>query len=341
VARPARRQFDGWALFRRAGRRTGRHLPVRPTARHDHNRPDHGESAAAAAEQDLVGIDAITDRAVADIYREPTASSWAQSNLVAGTPAQSSAPPGAPTEARPVESVDKHPFVIAVREYLTPGKEDEEARRDTKDVRAIGYLFAEFLIEQKVYDLAQLRQKHFADFRRMFDDLPTHWGKSSRDKCLADYRKRGLPLPKSKRGISAKTWNKHLSNLNQVITFIRNRGGVVGEKGEHLKPSDVRAKIKKRGRGLRNPFGTEDLAALFNLPVFTGCAGWERQNPFKPGSHIYHRALYFAPMLLYYTGARRDEICGLSRDDVHLDAPIPKSRTQNDVSDIKLLRACV
>ena len=40
-------------------------------------------------------------------------------------------------------------------------------------------------------------------------------------------------------------------------------------------------------------------------------------------SHIPQGAPFFAPILLYYTGARRDEICGLVREDVHLNAPIP------------------
>jgi integrase len=35
-----------------------------------------------------------------------------------------------------------------------------------------------------------------------------------------------------------------------------------------------------------------------------------------PGNEVFHRALYFAPILLYYSGARRDESCGLMVDEV-------------------------
>ena len=202
-------------------------------------------------------------------------------------------------------------------------------RRETNDVEAVSRLFAEFLIENGVHDLRHLVQSHFSKFRDLFNDLPTYWGKLSRDTCLADYHKRGASLPKCERGISGKTWNKHISSLSQVAASIVAEGGVVGAPGLLLDPGKLRVKRLPRGRGKREQFTREDLDALFHFPLFTGCRGWERRDPFIEGPHIYHRALYFAPMLLCYTGARRDEICGLCCNDVVIndvviDAQIPE-----------------
>jgi integrase len=278
------------------------------------------QSARTAAEQDLFGIDAIANQAAAGAYDQPP---------LASTPSPAAVPVpvgevqiASPDPVTKVNSVDEHPFVIAMEAFLKRVRKGA-ARRDSKDVIAIGRLFAEFLMEQDVHDLRQLRQQHLAGFQELFDELPTHWGKSSQDTCLADYRKRGASLPAGKRGLSAKTLNKHFSNIGQVIDSIRATGGIVSAPGEVLDASLLRISIKNRGRNLRNPFAKDELIALFSLPAFTGCAGWDRRNPFKPGPHVFHRALYFAPILLYYTGARRDEICGLVRDDIYLDAPIP------------------
>ena len=59
-----------------------------------------------------------------------------------------------------------------------------------------------------------------------------------------------------------------------------------------------------------------ELQLIFGLACFTGCAAWKGADAFTPGPHIYHRALYFAMIILNYSGARREEICGLSIDDV-------------------------
>jgi integrase len=61
--------------------------------------------------------------------------------------------------------------------------------------------------------------------------------------------------------------------------------------------------------------------ALFAAPCFTGCISWDR--PIQVGAHVYHRALYWVPMLIYYSGARRGEICGLLVDDVLMGGNIP------------------
>ena len=277
----------------------------------------HG--ATAAGDQQLVGAGAIAAQAVAALYDAPAPAE--DSPAPAAAAISRGTRPGAAAPTLRATSVEDHPFMLACEAFLKRTKKGA-APRDSKDVRAIARLFTEFLIEKRVSDLPGLRQHHFAEFQQLFEELPTSWGKSGADTCLAHYRKRGKTVPRDKRGISDKTWNKHLANLGQILKSIRATGGAIGGK-DTLDPSLLRAKIADRERDKRDPLQPADIKALFNLPVFTGCAGWERREPFEPGPHVYHRALYFAPMLLYYTGARRDEICGLTCNDVFLDAEIP------------------
>lgn len=57
------------------------------------------------------------------------------------------------------------------------------------------------------------------------------------------------------------------------------------------------------------------------MPPFNNCADWnllDRKGPLG-ATQIFHCALYFVPILIYYTGARREELCGAMVDDVILD----------------------
>lgn len=282
-----------------------------------------GEAAQTAAKHGLIGVRSLVDGAVARVYDQPAHASALQldpptlsmSNVSTLTCAKA-------LSATKPASVHDHPFVVEAEGFLTRTRSGGDIRAD-KDLRAIAHLFSEFLTERGVHDLRELQQKHFTGFQKLFKELPTSWGKSGRDTSLVDYRKRGAKLPAAARGISPKTWNKHCFNLSAVIKSIRNTGGAVGKLGEFLDPNALRMKIKDRGRGKRAPFDVAELHALFGLSPFTGCAGWERRQPFEVGEFVYHRALYFAPMLLAYSGARRDEICGLECNDVVFDAPIP------------------
>ncbi|WP_342710222.1 hypothetical protein AAFG13_38665 [Bradyrhizobium sp. B124] len=65
----------------------------------------------------------------------------------------------------------------------------------------------------------------------------------------------------------------------------------------------------------------DQAAAIFGTPPFHSCAGWNAlAEPGPDGlNQIFHCALYFVPILIYYTRCRREELCGLMVDDVILD----------------------
>ncbi len=77
---------------------------------------------------------------------------------------------------------------------------------------------------------------------------------------------------------------------------------------EHITAEDEAA------RKARAKYTVEQGIAIFSLPPWTGCAGLT--DRLKAGSEIIHDALFFVLLLVWYTGARREEICKLKLDDV-------------------------
>jgi integrase len=61
--------------------------------------------------------------------------------------------------------------------------------------------------------------------------------------------------------------------------------------------------------------------AIFQTAPFVNCTGWDEHGEWgeEGARQIFHCALYFVPILIYYTGARREELCGAMVDDIILD----------------------
>ena len=258
--------------------------------------------------RDLTGFDELYAQIAKEMQERPLSSPPpAPNNGIAAPPAPAVAAP------------EDHPLFIWGEKYLKKAQE-KEGLRDAAHMRSLYRLFCQLLIELKVFGLADLRQSHIVALTELFDELPKSYGKSPRDDTLAGARVRGATLETRERGIDGKTINKHLSALNQLLEHLRDSGVKIDP---DLAPNKLRFKIPGRQRGLRKSLTDEELSAVFALPCFTGCKGWRRREPFEKGSHVFHRAIYFAIILLYYLGARRNEICGLQIVDVVLDCAIP------------------
>ena len=202
-------------------------------------------------------------------------------------------------------------------------KQEHWDSKTQRQVRNISKLFVKFMLQdQHVEDLHSVDKAHvaaFVDFLNL--DIYVNYGKSSADegRSIGELRAVALTHDKSKRGIAGDTLNRHLGNLGQVFTFAAARG-VTALAGIDL--TKLRAKGKKgRARNARAKLPLEKAAAIFHAPVFNNCAAWDALD--KPGlegqSLVFHCALYFVPMLIFYTGCRREELCGLMVDDVVID----------------------
>lgn len=225
----------------------------------------------------------------------------------------------APDEGPPLAA--PHPIVTFGEAMIAGRARDETWDAKTQhQARQIFALFAKLLSENGLVRVSDLRQSHFAELIDLLRSVSSSYGKSPRDadRSTAELRDIGAKLPPNKRGIVGDTINRHLTFLGQLVTYLRAQGLAV-DSGIDL--ALLRARKRDRARNRRSSLSGDEVARIFQLPCFTGCRSW--REPFTPGTETFHRALYFAIILLYYTGARREEICGLHIDDVEQASGIP------------------
>jgi hypothetical protein len=206
---------------------------------------------------------------------------------------------------------------IHVRELLnfaegiiaTKSKDELWDEKTQRQARSITDLLVKFLLQdQRVEDLNSVKQENlarFVDFLR--HDIYTHYGRSSRDKrrTIAELREIGAQKGQNKRGIERDTLNRHLGFLSQIFSHGSVRGASELDKID-LSKLRVRGK-SKRARDARPKLPLDKLKAVFATSPFNGCAAWNRMTEGSAGELplVFHCALYFVPILIYYTGCRQ------------------------------------
>lgn len=199
--------------------------------------------------------------------------------------------------------------------------------KSARQARSSAALF-ELLVGQKPFET--YTQADFACFKRRVAYLPGRYDMGS-DKSRTALLQRiaafeaddSLQKDKSQH-LSARTRNRHISSLKGLHRWARKTGMVVPS----IKFDDLVIPVSKakRARSLRPATPTDDVGKLFALPVFTGCqlhTGGTGQKVlsarFTPGGAIVHDAFYWCPLLLHYTGARREELCKLRPRDIKIE----------------------
>lgn len=208
------------------------------------------------------------------------------------------------------------------QQQAADGNWDEKTQRQAE---SISKLFVKFMVQdQRIHDLHLLTQEHvgkFVDFLRF--EIYKHYGKSSRDeqRTIEELREKGRSVDKARRGIDGETLNRHLTFLGQHFEYAIARGA---KNLEAIDLTKLRAKSRgknKRARDERRKLPLERAKAIFRTAPFINCAGWDEldQRGAEGAQQVFHCALYFVPILVYYTGARREELCGAMVDDVIFD----------------------
>ena len=240
---------------------------------------------------------------------------------------QASGPEPRPaTAARPAEPKGRACAVSQLEElmegYATSRKRELE-EGTLNDIRVVVRTFAAILEEHGVERTNQIEQFHVGKLRDHFNKILTDYGRSSRLRALAPAELREATLKRKEAaeargekppriGLGPQTIRKHLGNLDGFLKYVRGNGYQMPE----VTYEGLRPKKPKQGdiRQITDKPGPEKLRPMFRIPVFTGCIGPEAQE--VAGPHVFHSANYFVPMLLAYLGARREEIAGLSLDEV-------------------------
>ena len=116
-------------------------------------------------------------------------------------------------------------------------------------------------------------------------------------------------LTKDDLGLNAITTNRHWGFLRQLTDWFRDY--------HPLAKLDYGAFIVKDGRNqrsLRSAYTTAQGEELFSLPPWTGAKSHLKRM--EPGDLLVHDAWYWVPLIAWYSGMRRDEICGMEVGDV-------------------------
>jgi len=135
--------------------------------------------------------------------------------------------------------------------------------------------------------------------------------KLSANELIARAQSEGLPT------LSPATIRNRLRVLGAVLGFAVRMGWIpenpVDASGV-AKAAGVTAARSKASRR-RKDYNTSELGTIFRSALFTE-EGW------RPVRSDFGQALYWLPILLYYTGARREELCQLRVSDVQAEEGI-------------------
>ena len=189
-------------------------------------------------------------------------------------------------------------------------------------------------------DLRQIRHAHLTAYIQNLSNLPKSYGKSSRDAALsiADLVERGRTMRAAgqteKVGLSPATVNRHITQLSTIAKYCRAKQRPIGQV-ELL--GDFRLIDPERDGEKRPAFEIDELKTLFAHPVWTSTASEAEMLRVARGQQIF-AAVYWLPLLGYYTCARLSELVYLELGDIDLEQatlkirPTRRRRLKNAVS---------
>jgi integrase len=142
--------------------------------------------------------------------------------------------------------------------------------------------------------------------------LPTHYGKSPRDKdrplaeIIADADQIGVDR------LSEKTVKRHLSALSQFFKVCFGEGHLTQAEWKTLVGNHA-FRDEGAARDQRDQWLPEELVKLYGSPVWRGSNAFFRS---QPGQHIIRDWRFWLPLLALFHGARLEEFADLRNSDL-------------------------
>ncbi|MBI1689673.1 tyrosine-type recombinase/integrase [Methylorubrum sp. DB1722] len=211
---------------------------------------------------------------------------------------------------------------------------DEKTQRQH---RAVGRMLGDIAGTD---DLRRITHAHLAAYVQNLSNLPKSYGKSSRDADLsiADLIERGRTMRAAgqaeKVGLSPATVNRHITQLSTIAKYCRAKQRPIGQV-ELL--SDFRLIDPERDGEKRPAFEVDEVEKLFAHPVWTSTASEPEMLRIARRQQIF-AAIYWLPLLGYYSCARLSELAYLELGDVDVERgtlkiqPTRRRRLKNAVS---------
>jgi hypothetical protein len=188
--------------------------------------------------------------------------------------------------------------------------------KTAKQARYTFWLFSKLMKEEKNKTFVnQIRQPDVEHFNELLRSMYIHFGKSPKDKLrsIAEIRTLSASKSSSSVGLDVVTRERHLNFLGILFNLAKETEQV----DTRINPSVFVGVKPVRARDERPVPISSSMSELFHAPVFIGCKSFEDLD--EPGVNIFHRAAYWAPIIAYYHGMRREEYCGLEVKDVIVD----------------------
>lgn len=224
----------------------------------------------------------------------------------------------APQGNRHFDKYDARPFSSVIDEAVGTLAHRKRWRGDTAERAQIARVFAWITGDKALGDYSQDDVTHFLDtllripvgFR-----FKEHWDGSLKEIL-------GKPDLLEGKQRSERTVNKYMTVLAAIASILEegpwqanlpNTQVISFQKGRYKDPDG-------NDDNEREPWTDETLKVLFSAPVWTGNDGHLRRLTPGRQPRVYHDAAYWVPLLLYYTHAALNEICGLEFDDVVLSS---------------------
>lgn len=190
--------------------------------------------------------------------------------------------------------------------------------------------WAALLLEKTIpagLPFSKVTYEHYVELDGWFDRLPVTIGKSPSDKdpettlqLIADRAVDRIvagEMEADQIGLITNTTNKHWHNIKRMQKQLCSLVPGLNE----IDPSKFITPDDRDSREARDKLSIDQARAIFSLPPWTGCHSVNER--LDEGSRIYHDGLFFVLLLVWYTGARREEICKLKVDDIFCEAMLP------------------
>lgn len=187
----------------------------------------------------------------------------------------------------------------------------------------IAALFVELI---GIEDVRAIRQTHIADFVDGMDRIPPVYRRSAAEqqKPISQIIEEA-EAARVKTGLSSATINRNLIQMAKILGYAKSQGLKIDPS---LDPTQLRRFERKNAKDAKDPFTPEDVKKLFAAPVWAGSKSTKRRR--TPGDVILKDWLYWVPLIAAYSGARREEICGLETADVEELDGIPVFRIREN-----------
>ena len=227
---------------------------------------------------------------------------------------------------------DPRPFSEIIEPTLVSLKNDGKWKGDVSQQRRIMQTFAWITGDKALGDYNHI---DVIDFKEGLQSLPGNFAfgtlhqKGPMARPFADVSAEiatsgALKNAKRRKAVTVNRDMSTMATVSMQLTKTAWKTGTANVIVLDFKAGRTAEANKNSSLDLRPPWKRAHLQELFSSPLFTGCDGHlNRLRSSGRGARVYHDAAYYAPLFWYYTGACREEICGLEVNDVIVDSPVP------------------